>query len=374
MQRHSQYAEKWINTKFGVPASTLTIGGYGCTITSIANLTENLTPLDINKMAKFNPQANLLWASINSPEIKFTWRQWTGDINIIKERLKKGEKAIVEIRHSTGRTMHWLAVVNQINGGFECIDPEKPQKNTIIKNNQITGSAFFQVSKNTNNNMKNYLEVNKKIIEDFTKHHSDVFGSRTADYIHLETKTPGAGIRERFNVLIKEIQRRKYEESYYELIQKELEKAKEENEILTGDIVNNINACNIDKADLNDKIQTLQELNGEWARDFDEELEKAKKEFKKNYIPEKLEVQGLPNWQRYAFDFLRNGSALIGSFFALDSVSSLIMNFVNEGNFDSDSLSKFGFGIVGLLLAYIQQEQKKNRKQNEKLEAINKIK
>jgi hypothetical protein len=146
--------------------------------------------------------------------------------------------------------------------------------------------------KNTNNNMKNYLEVNKKIIEDFTKHHSDVFGSRTADYIHLETKTRGAGIRERFNVLIKEIRNlRGREIPNCDSIQKELEKAKEENEILIGDIVNNINACNIDKADLNDKIQILQELNGKWARDFDEELEKAKKEFIKNYIPEIIQTK-----------------------------------------------------------------------------------
>jgi len=53
-----------------------------------------------------------------------------------------------------------------------------------------------------------YKDINFKILEDFSdpkNKKNDVFGSRTKDYKALENKTPGAGIRERINVLIHQI-------------------------------------------------------------------------------------------------------------------------------------------------------------------------
>jgi len=186
--------------------------------------------------------------------------------------------------------------------------------------------------KNINNNMKNYLEVNKKIIEDFTKHHSDVFGSRTADYIHLETKIAGEGIRERFRVLIRKIRDlRGREIPNSNLIQKELKKVKEENEMLTSDIVNNINACNIDKANLNEQIEKLQKLNGKWAKDFNGELEKAKNSLEVKYLNQIRELQKqIQNTQSFDFNKLFIGisrwwTSEGGSDLVLGGVLSLII-------------------------------------------------
>ena len=73
---------RWADAKLG--HSDLTIGNYGCTITSLTMLynlvtSRNLNPFDVNERLKANGGfvgAKLLWSGINRalPELKFTWR------------------------------------------------------------------------------------------------------------------------------------------------------------------------------------------------------------------------------------------------------------------------------------------------------------
>lgn len=143
MQRLSQQDPRWKNQAFGVPSSRLTIGGYGCTITAIANLTENLNPVNVARLADFVPDANLVWASISKlPNCNFLWRQWDNNYSVIVDRFRRGEKAIIKIFLSNGLA-HWLSLIDVQGDTLICIDPNNPAINTNISRSQVAGSAFF---------------------------------------------------------------------------------------------------------------------------------------------------------------------------------------------------------------------------------------
>lgn len=148
MQRLSQTDPRWKTTKFGVPTSTLTIGDYGCTITSIANLTDNLTPLDLASKCDYSPQANLVWNSLKSVGIDFHWRQYDGNYDTIRQKVGQGYSALIQIIKS-GYT-HWLAVISIEGDKVRAIDPLIPGQDSLIAKDKITGSAFFKIQNNQN--------------------------------------------------------------------------------------------------------------------------------------------------------------------------------------------------------------------------------
>lgn len=145
MQRQSQHDPRWANTTFGVAGSTLTLNTHGCTVTAIANLTDNLNPLQVAQRADYVPQANLIWASVSKiAGIDFLWRQWDGNYGVIQHRTAQGEGTLIEINMGAGK--HWLSVIRLDNEFAICIDPSNPLIDTRIHMSRITGSAFFKVT------------------------------------------------------------------------------------------------------------------------------------------------------------------------------------------------------------------------------------
>jgi hypothetical protein len=145
MQRLSMSDSRWGTKTFGVPGSPLTIAWYGCTITSLANLTDSLTPLDIARSCSFQPDALLVWSSIsNVPGLTFMWRQWDSNYQVIVDRFNQGQKVLIQI--TLNKSPHWLAV-DRINGDIlSCINPISPTQNQNIHRNQVVGSAFVSVA------------------------------------------------------------------------------------------------------------------------------------------------------------------------------------------------------------------------------------
>ncbi len=401
MQRLSQLDLRWKNKKFGTPNSNLTIGGYGCTITSIANLTDNLDPLYLADKCQYAPLANLYWATVDFDLIKFDWRQNNGDINVIKSKISKDKKALICVIHQKSKITHWLAVINEMSNGFECIDPLNPKINTFIKNDKIIGSAFFNIKKSINIMSKpNYLIVNNKILEDFVKIHGEIFGDRINDYKHLESEIPGKAIRERFKVLILKIkdlqkenenlQRQLANTSIGDVEQtnrlnQRIQELENETSRLNEEIIDTIESKKLDIKKLEEKYQkeilkkelefekvekeleAIKILKNGYDKDFDKLLDtekiKIRNELEKEFKLKK--PAGEPIWKRQLWDFFRNGSYIVGGFFALNTVQTLALEFLNNGDFSNEAINTFGASLIALLAGYIQSQQKANRKAKE---------
>jgi len=134
---------KWTNVK--MTPSNLTLGRFGCLITSLCMVSEyfkcfTLPPQAIDTNIKLTKDGLVIWEKINFPTFKFEKRVRLFDPVAIADSLTDPRKAVVlNIWHGS----HWvIALRGSIFGGFVIIDPWDGKKKTI-KASEITGSAHF---------------------------------------------------------------------------------------------------------------------------------------------------------------------------------------------------------------------------------------
>ena len=144
----SQRDDRWKYKTIG--DSMITIGEYGCTITSIsmgANilaghevLTPNIAAVDFT----FNPRGEIVWALSNFEKfgIKFVRRGYGYNKSRVEEyALSRGKMVILEVNHRA----HWLVVVGIDQGKLTIIDPIDGRFYSAIPSKyKITGYALFE--------------------------------------------------------------------------------------------------------------------------------------------------------------------------------------------------------------------------------------
>jgi hypothetical protein len=348
MQRLSQRDYRWNGTRFGVPGSTLTIGAWGCTITSLANHSANFTPVDIARFCDFVPDANLVWASISKiPGFTYTHRQWDGNVAAIKQRLNNGEKGLIEIRTNVGRIMHWLAVISHTEGGFLCVDPENPSIDTIIPNNQVTGGCFFRVSVKQPNNT-NHMNMPDTTYNELVK----LQNKNTADIVRGAFNANNALLLDHYMDRERELRKLKDTRNSLELklsaAETDAKKQKEAKDTFEVKI-----------AELKEEMkkQTTEITNKQT------EIDELKEELKKQ-TNEKTD-NSLPMYKRAFFDTFREGSFALAGWLVAIGGWDLIQEFIADGDFSAGAFNRVAAGLVAAIFGYIQSVQKAERKNKE---------
>jgi hypothetical protein len=137
---------RWGALKIG--NSNLTIGGYGCLITSISMLSDWYgmfrDPAWMAKYLSFTPGGLLLWQSVTASKLplKFVYRYYSRDDAKIKSiLLSKDGSCVLQVKYGTG--YHWVVLVGYSKlYGYKIADPIDGK----IKWNpykEITGFAEF---------------------------------------------------------------------------------------------------------------------------------------------------------------------------------------------------------------------------------------
>jgi len=121
----SQRDPRWASLLLG--NSSLTIGGYGCTLTALA-MVAGLTPDEVNRrLLAVNgfKGALVIWTKIQEaiPWLKFTWRGTTYDNDAVKKAIDKNGFCLVEVdfdgRIISPNDHHWVVY----KGEQRMIDP-----------------------------------------------------------------------------------------------------------------------------------------------------------------------------------------------------------------------------------------------------------
>jgi hypothetical protein len=125
---YSQLDTKWRDETLG---SKGTIGEYGCTITSLANLFSlhghNLNPSQVNQRLKeVSGYANgnlIIWSKINQafPFSEFEWRGYSYENDRVTRAISENKGCLVEVDGKAigGTGKHWVLFL----GNKECFDP-----------------------------------------------------------------------------------------------------------------------------------------------------------------------------------------------------------------------------------------------------------
>lgn len=149
MQRLSQRDERWASVKLG--KSPLTVGRFGCTITSICMLhsgfygQEYIRPDQAAKTFSFTRSGLIQWGETNFPGMKFVKRGYGFHYADIKEFASKPNcGVIVEVENGT----HWCAV-HSWNSWFSRPTLIDPWTSKVLWNwkktyRNITGYALFK--------------------------------------------------------------------------------------------------------------------------------------------------------------------------------------------------------------------------------------
>lgn len=147
MIKISQRDKKWADNKIG--RSNLRIGDYGCTITSIAMLSDYYgcyhDPSWMAKNLSFTPDGLIYWTSVND-KLCFKWkyRYKKYDEKIATQYTKDPDKAVL-FEVQWGRARHWVIAIRRLYGSTWFIaDPWTGWYGTTAKFNGITGMATFQ--------------------------------------------------------------------------------------------------------------------------------------------------------------------------------------------------------------------------------------
>lgn len=140
----NQYDNKWKDVKM-LPSS-LTLGRYGCTTTSICMLSDYfncfvLPPQVVGQNIKYTQDGLIIWESINFSKFKFTGRFKSLDPVTINDALRDPKKAVIlNINHGS----HWVAGVRLLPFGFYQIYDPWGGRSRIISKNEIVGFSTFQ--------------------------------------------------------------------------------------------------------------------------------------------------------------------------------------------------------------------------------------
>lgn len=145
MLSFSQRDPRWANILIG--KSRLTIGRYGCTITSIADLStyfgDNLTPDQINGKIRFTPDGLVIWASCVFGHFLFERREYGRNDREIAAALAHPDRAVIL---QVANKSHWVVAsgFDRPNKLFRIADPWLGDRATMARyKNDITGAAYF---------------------------------------------------------------------------------------------------------------------------------------------------------------------------------------------------------------------------------------
>lgn len=123
----AQGDKKWKNVKIG--KSNVTVGGYGCLITSLAMFSSwyglYKDPAWLAKNLSFTGDGSLYWNSITTSDLpfKFVWRAYSKNNEEVTRILMSEDSACaMEVVLSGG--MHWCALVGyDARRGYKVADP-----------------------------------------------------------------------------------------------------------------------------------------------------------------------------------------------------------------------------------------------------------
>lgn len=143
----SQRDPKWAADKIG--SSNLTIGRWGCTLTSIAMLSSYFgcpqTPLEIaHNAANFNKEGLVVWKNLNFPCFQFVFRGYNESVSRIKDAMEDPDKAVL-LQVNYGQ--HWVVGIRPKFFGRSYIvaDPWDGKKvDVLAKYHNIMGAAYFK--------------------------------------------------------------------------------------------------------------------------------------------------------------------------------------------------------------------------------------
>lgn len=147
MKFYSQNDLLWKNAKLG--KTNLTVGNYGCLISSICTLAswfgEVATPKVLAKQNfLFTSGGLLIWKQLENvlEKIKFLYRYYSFSEQIIDEYLIKNPDTCVVL--NVDRGYHWVAALAKTKTGYKCSDPYPyPAKTRVYKFNEIEGFAVL---------------------------------------------------------------------------------------------------------------------------------------------------------------------------------------------------------------------------------------
>ncbi len=137
---------RWAQVNLG--ASTLTVGRYGCTTTSMSMLTSYfgtiIFPDAIAKIiTNYTPDGLVLWQNLSFPQMKFEKRLTErNDVEILKSLQDPNRAVILNVSHGS----HWIVAIRKtlFGGDFVCADPWTGKKcNAVGSYQNIVGSAHF---------------------------------------------------------------------------------------------------------------------------------------------------------------------------------------------------------------------------------------
>lgn len=138
----SQRDRQWSTKKIG--DTKLSIGRWGCLITSISMLSSYFKPYNspewFAENCKFTKDGLLYWSSCKFANFRFVNRVYHRSDRFIKQSLKHPNTAVVlELDYS-----HWVVAIGRSwLGGYRIADPFYGNKSTTRRYGRITGSAHF---------------------------------------------------------------------------------------------------------------------------------------------------------------------------------------------------------------------------------------
>jgi len=136
----SQRDPAWSQTKIG--NTNITIGRYGCTLTSISMLSDYFgcykSPKDMASFLKYDASGRILWQSAKFDKFRFLKRTYSKNDVEIRDAIKSPKKAVIlELGYS-----HWVVACKDLGVlGYWVADPYDGKKRLNTK--KITGAAFF---------------------------------------------------------------------------------------------------------------------------------------------------------------------------------------------------------------------------------------
>lgn len=141
----SQRDPRWVNVKLG--RSSLTLGRWGCTTTSISMLTDYFgafkTPLEIAQSDVYTKDGLIIWKKLKFPRMRFVGRFYGRNDAMIQDAMKDPKKAVIlEVADNS----HWVVGVKKtlLRDDYVIIDPWDGKKTTACgRYRNVTGFAIF---------------------------------------------------------------------------------------------------------------------------------------------------------------------------------------------------------------------------------------
>lgn len=142
----SQRDPRWAKAKIG--NSGLTIGRYGCVISSVAMLSSyfkpELTPLETSKILSFTQDGKVFWQTANFANFAFYHRAYSRNDQTIAEHISNPDLAV--ILEVAGRS-HWVVATGWQKEAktYKIADPWLGDSSNMSRyQNNITGAAYFK--------------------------------------------------------------------------------------------------------------------------------------------------------------------------------------------------------------------------------------